>query len=74
MGLFDLIMNFNPDDIVKKFDEFEQTLDTALSNVSATAEKVENAAGIVEKKATTAGGSPADDAARSIIVSDTDTD
>lgn len=74
MGLFDLLMNFDPDDIVKKFDEFEQTLDKALENVSATAEKVENVAGIVEKKATEAGGAPSDTASKTIPITDDTTD
>lgn len=50
MGLFDLFTNFNPDELVKKFDDFEQALDKAIDNVSSAAEKVENTAQVVEQK------------------------
>lgn len=50
MGLFDLFTNFNPDELVKKFDDFEQALDKTIDNVSSAAEKVENTAEIVEQK------------------------
>lgn len=51
MGLFDLLANFDPDEIVKKFDDFEQVLDKAIDNVSSSAEKVEKVAGSIEQKA-----------------------
>ena len=50
MGLFDLLTNFDPDAVMKKFDDFEKALDETIDKVSSAAEKVENTAGVVEKK------------------------
>lgn len=49
-----MLANFDPDEIVKKFDEFEQNLDQVLDNtinkVDSAAEKIQNTADVVEKK------------------------
>ncbi len=49
-----MLANFDPDELVKKFDEFEQNLDQVLDNtinkVDSAAEKIENTADVVEKK------------------------
>lgn len=65
MGLFDLLKNFDPDAIVKGIDDLEQAIDKALGGVSDVAEKVENAAGIVEKNVSQ--GSTGDPAAGTTI-------
>lgn len=53
MGWLDFL---DPDAIVKGIDEIEQAIGRAVDNLGETAEKVENTAGIVEKKVAPGGG------------------